>query len=261
MASPTSKKPEAAQVKPKRVSLADKTYAILKEQILDQRLEPGTRLNIDALSRSLSVSSSPLREALSHLEAERLVNYATNTGYTVAMSPSPKFLRDLMEYRAVTEGYCARIGASMATQETIQAMNKTEQKMQAMRKLGPKFRDYKEYTELDSLFHGLIVDSAQNEVLSMTYRSMHAVLTLARMSLFRDAGSIGSDAAIAEHAEIVRAYVARDGAQAEAAVRQHLKGSQDRMFDALQRKQGLDNHPLPRWVPGQDGTAAPTASS
>ncbi|WP_353174493.1 GntR family transcriptional regulator [Paracandidimonas soli] len=252
MVSGTKQAAAGTQDKPKRLSLADKTYAVLKEQILDQRLAPGARLNIDALARELNVSSSPLREALSHLEAERLVNYATNTGYSVASSPTPQFLRDLMEYRAVTEGYCARIGAATATEETIRAMKETEQDMRAMRELGSRFRDYKEYTELDSLFHGLIVDSARNEVLSMTYRSMHAVLTQARMSLFRDAGSIGSDAAIEEHAEIVRAYESRDGALAEAAVRKHLKGSQERMFDALQRRQGLDNPPLPRWALDQD---------
>lgn len=238
------------QDKPRRLSLADKTYSVLKEQILDQRLAPGARMNIDALSRELSVSSSPLREALSRLEAERLVGYTTNTGYTVAASPTPQFLRDLMEYRAVTEGYCARIGAPQATPDTIRAMKAVEQDMGAMRKLGSRFRDYKEYTELDSRFHGLIVDSAGNEVLSMTYRSMHAVLTLARMSLFRDAGSIGSDPAIDEHAQIVQAYEKRDGNLAESAVRLHLKGSQERMFDALQRRQGLDNPSLPRWASG-----------
>ena len=41
-----------------RTSLSDLTYETLKERILDQKLAPGERLNIDALTRSLGVSSS-----------------------------------------------------------------------------------------------------------------------------------------------------------------------------------------------------------
>ena len=47
-----------------RTSLSELTYEALKEQILDQKLAPGARLNIDALTRSLGVSSSPVRARL-----------------------------------------------------------------------------------------------------------------------------------------------------------------------------------------------------
>jgi DNA-binding GntR family transcriptional regulator len=53
--------------------LSDQTYEALRELILDQGLRPGSRLNVDRLARELGVSSSPVREALARLEAERLV--------------------------------------------------------------------------------------------------------------------------------------------------------------------------------------------
>jgi DNA-binding GntR family transcriptional regulator len=119
--------------------------------------------------------------------------------------------------------------------------------MRSMRKLGTRFREYREYTALDSQFHQTIVDSARNEVLSASYKSMHAVLAGARMSLFRDAGTIGSDDAVNEHAEILAAYAKRDGKRAEAAIRTHLQGALARMLSALQRSQGLANEAAPRW--------------
>ena len=46
-----------------KTPLSEQAYEELKGQILDQQLTPGQRLNIDALSRSCGISSSPLREA------------------------------------------------------------------------------------------------------------------------------------------------------------------------------------------------------
>ena len=49
---------DVARAYTQRTSLSDLTYETLKERILDRKLAPGERLNIDALTRSLGVSSS-----------------------------------------------------------------------------------------------------------------------------------------------------------------------------------------------------------
>ena len=53
-----------------KTSLSELAYEELKRQILDRRLQPGARLNIDSLSRECGISSSPLREALVRLGSE-----------------------------------------------------------------------------------------------------------------------------------------------------------------------------------------------
>jgi DNA-binding GntR family transcriptional regulator len=55
------------------------------------------RLNIDSLSRDLAVSSSPIREALVRLEAERLVVSELYSGYAVAPKPSATYFAALTE--------------------------------------------------------------------------------------------------------------------------------------------------------------------
>lgn len=236
-----------ASLIPVRMSLSDQTYEALKEQILDQQLAPGERLNIDALSRALNVSSSPIREALARLEAERLVVSTVNTGYSVAPSPTPQFLRDLYEYRMVVEGYCARVGVQQATAETRAALEKAVKKMASMNKLGPLFKQYRDYSNWDIYFHQTIVDSAENEVLSLSYRSMSAVLIATRLSLFRDDGCIGSDHAANEHSEILAGYLTRDSERAEAGIRNHLRGAQDRVLNALEKRQRLEIKSPHRW--------------
>jgi DNA-binding transcriptional regulator YhcF (GntR family) len=88
-----------------KVSLSDQAYDELKRQILDQRLLPGARLNIDALSRECGISTSPLREALVRLSAEGLVVFTTNTGFSVAPVPDATQLQQYMEFRLIVAAH------------------------------------------------------------------------------------------------------------------------------------------------------------
>jgi DNA-binding GntR family transcriptional regulator len=215
---------KAARPAPRLVktSLAEQAYDELKRQILDQRLHPGARLNIDALSRECGVSTSPLREALVRLGAEGLVVFETNTGFSVAPVPDAERMGHLLEYRAALESHAARVGAANASDETIAAMRKATDAMAAMRARGAGYRQYRAYFELEQDFHQAIVDSAANPVISAAYRELDVILSVARLSVVRDSDNVGSDDAVREHRRIIKAFEARDGEAAEAAVRGHI---------------------------------------
>ena len=46
---------------PQRQVLSDDVYETVKGLIMDSVVEPGTRLNIDALTRELGISQTPIR--------------------------------------------------------------------------------------------------------------------------------------------------------------------------------------------------------
>lgn len=77
-------------------------YRILRTEILMARLQPEAPLRPDLLSKAYDIGRTPLREALSRLEAERLVVAISNRGFTVA-PVSRKGLEDLTKARAVVE--------------------------------------------------------------------------------------------------------------------------------------------------------------
>lgn len=212
-----------------KTSLAGQAYDELKRQILDQRLKPGARLNIDALSRECGVSSSPLREALVRLGAEGLVVFHANSGFSVAPVPDAGQMRHLLEYRAVLEGYGARAGATRDHAESLEAMKSATETMAAMRAKGVGYRQYRSYFEQEQLFHQALVDSAGNPVMSAAYRELHLILAVARLSVVPESNNLGSDEAVQEHRAIIAAFEARDPAAAEAAVWRHLEQAQDRM--------------------------------
>jgi GntR family carbon starvation induced transcriptional regulator len=77
-------------------------YRLLRRDILAARLMPGAPLKVNALRNAYGVGWTPLREALSRLEAERLVTAISNRGFAVA-PVSRDELQDLTEARRVIE--------------------------------------------------------------------------------------------------------------------------------------------------------------
>ncbi len=77
-------------------------YQLLRSDILKTRLQPGAPLKLGLLSETYDVGWTPLREALSRLEAERLVVAISNRGFTVA-PVSRAELEDLTKARTVVE--------------------------------------------------------------------------------------------------------------------------------------------------------------
>jgi len=62
----------------KKVSMRAQCYEIIKEKILRQEYDLGEGINIVNLSAELSCSNTPIREALSQLEADGLVKSSLN---------------------------------------------------------------------------------------------------------------------------------------------------------------------------------------
>ncbi|MBR2686504.1 MAG: GntR family transcriptional regulator [Aquamicrobium sp.] len=77
-------------------------YWRLRRDILTTRLEPGTPLKLGALNQIYGFGWTPLREALSRLEAEKLVTAVSNRGFAVA-PVSRAELEDLIRAREVVE--------------------------------------------------------------------------------------------------------------------------------------------------------------
>lgn len=77
-------------------------YQTLRKDILETRLSPGQHLKLGALRSAYGLGWTPLREALSRLEAERLVTAVSNRGFAVA-PVSRAELEDLTRARQVIE--------------------------------------------------------------------------------------------------------------------------------------------------------------
>ena len=66
-----------------RITVKDQIYEIVREKILTQEYELGSKINMLELSKELNVSNTPIREALSMLERDGLIINKPNAGPSV----------------------------------------------------------------------------------------------------------------------------------------------------------------------------------
>ena len=88
-----------------KTSKTSETYKSLKSDLLNGHFAPGVQMRIDAISKSLDVSVGAVREALSRLTSDGIVENVPQKGFVVA-PVSPEDLRDLTSVRIDIENRC-----------------------------------------------------------------------------------------------------------------------------------------------------------
>src|SRR6266516_7702345 len=102
---------EAALSRPARLenlTLWQRVYDHLREEILAGRLKPGAELAEVALSEQLGVSRGPLREAIGRLAAEGLVTVRPRRGAVVRSLSKEEFL-EAYQVREALEALAVRL--------------------------------------------------------------------------------------------------------------------------------------------------------
>lgn len=74
----------------KKAPIREQIYNIIKNDIMERKYDPGERLSIASISKELDVSNSPVREAISMLERDGLVETYPNAGPSVVSLSSAK---------------------------------------------------------------------------------------------------------------------------------------------------------------------------
>ena len=215
-----STEPGARRRVPQRQSLADGVYDILLARLIDGSTAAGEPLNIDALSRDLEVSQTPIREALARLESTGLVSRTALRGYRVAPLFTPRELEDLMDARAVIEPVNAYLATNRATSGLITQLGESIEDLRNSPR-GPGFSEFQAYWEADERFHDLVAEHADNQFLAAAYRALGGHIQ--RFRLFGGLGVTDAEAAIAEHTVILGEIERGDAERARAAMADHIE--------------------------------------
>lgn len=98
------------------VTLVEQAYAVIRQDILSGKLEPGSPLRIDQLRNEYAIGASPLREALSRLLTDGLVTAEGLRGFRVAAASLEDF-RDLTNVRKIIECSALELSIRSGDQE------------------------------------------------------------------------------------------------------------------------------------------------
>ena len=93
--------------------LSDRAYAALRDQLITLAVQPGAPIDEEALTRSLGMGRTPVREAIRRLALEGLIVVYPRRG-TFASSINITSLSDISDVRAQLEPHAARRAAALA---------------------------------------------------------------------------------------------------------------------------------------------------
>jgi DNA-binding GntR family transcriptional regulator len=198
--------------------LAEEVYRRIRADIMSLRLPPETRVSVDSLARELGVSQTPIREALSMLEANGLVSKRHFAGYATSPRMDRAQLDELFEFRLLIEPHAARKAAQGMTEADMGQLFS-----------GEEASSHDAFADMDTDFHRLIAQGAGNHLIADSLARLHIHVHIFR-SCFR---SEITEEAVHEHNAIIAALRARDGERAEAAMRSHIERSYGRLRDFI----------------------------
>ena len=207
-----------------RTPMADEVHQRLRAWIIDSVREPGRRLNVDAVARSLDVSPTPVREALVRLEAEGLVVKEPLRGWSITPPLDPDRLRDLYELRLLLEPWAAARAARRCTEDD-RARLRAELATCPVAPRGGSFDDYRAIVEHDARFHDLLLEIAGNAEARAAFARTNCHLHIFRLTY---GGNMGAQA-LDEHHTTADAVIAGDAKGAERAMREHLNQARARL--------------------------------
>jgi DNA-binding GntR family transcriptional regulator len=104
-----------------KVSLVDRVVETLHDRIAQGSIVPGETLRIESLAREFGVSRTPVREAISKLEAQGIV--VRRTGYAATVfAPLRKEVLEYYEMRMVLEPLAARLALPEVTPAALEKL-------------------------------------------------------------------------------------------------------------------------------------------
>ncbi|WP_265522544.1 GntR family transcriptional regulator [Oerskovia flava] len=198
-------------------SLRDAVYTRLRTEILNGQVDPRERLTEPKLSKWFEVSRTPVREALSRLLSDGLIE-RTDFGYAVVV-PSLAELRDLYELRVTLElRGVDRIIENPELGYDTDALSAELARWHELRAEPPE--PDPSFVVLDERFHTALSRAAGNTRLTEALVAVNEKVRAVRMYDFVEHERIGIT--IAEHIEILELAIAGRLPEARTALHQHV---------------------------------------
>jgi len=157
------------------LSLKENAYHIIKEKIFNGDLEPGMRIREDLLAEEISMSRTPVREAVNQLSAEGFIRNVSRRGlYIIEFSPDE--IIELLEVREQLEILAITKCIDKITAVQLKHLQNIIDEFESM--LSKQM--FRECNELDSRFHQEIAAISGNKKLIELLGEIEDFMKIAR---------------------------------------------------------------------------------
>jgi DNA-binding GntR family transcriptional regulator len=210
----------------RKESLSTLAYRSIKDAIMNGELQPGQSLKEEDLSKELSISRTPVREALKQLSCENLIEKSQSHCYRVS-SISMEDIRETLELREILETYSMTKCVQCITKTELTRLKRIYKKqLKALEK-----EDYNSFLEYEDAFHRIIILATKNHYIE---EMMERIANLQRRFLILSGSlSIDCEGAMKEHEQMIKALESKDQNEAASAMSQHINNVRKRLEESV----------------------------
>lgn len=244
-------------------TLGLRAYEELREMLVQGQLEPGTQLVNRKLADEIGMSMTPVREAVTRLASEGLVEHVPGAGAFVRRI-SRQELAELYDVRIALEPVAAAQAAEHATAGEIEELRAiVADSFHLIRAIAASDERHAtgeqmaSWLDFDRRFHEVVFHASRNRWLSKIAGDMK-LLAFGFSPQRRVPEFLNVSAAVVTwraHRRLIHALANRDPAAAAAVVREHVQVGKHEVFAHLEADGGLK----PKATGGRDKQARPTS--
>lgn len=141
-------------------TLKDHVYDYIADQILNGNLRAEEKVNESTICEELSISRTPVREALIQLATEGILDNVQRKGFVVK-SLTEKEAEELYVIIGTLDGLCARLACPVLTEREFRDMQFYIDSMY----LAIESSNYEMYLSQQKIFHQVYIDKCGNDTL------------------------------------------------------------------------------------------------
>jgi len=213
-----------------RKSLGQDVFDYLKKAIIDQTIEPGSRLVESKIADMLGISRTPLREALHKLEREEWIEKIPSGGFQV-VTLTHDDIEQTFGIRSVLEAYAAKLAAENYNTKDLYPL---EKKMKEFQQCLEKEHDYVKLQKINTQFHDYLYALSKSPKLIKMINQLRAHISRFRQIILKqkEYAQKSND----DHIKMVEAIKKRDGAAVEQLVRTHILKGKNAVLNELKQE-------------------------
>jgi len=152
-----------------KLSLHTQVYYQLKEYIISGQLKPGECLIEQTIAAQMSISKTPVREALRELVQEGLVVHHPRKGVTV-MDITENDIEEITSLRAVIEGFGIGLYVSASKEDDKERLQEIVDEIY----LAEKEKNYAKTADFDLKFHSFIIERTGHSRLIKAWKTLES---------------------------------------------------------------------------------------